>query len=215
MLFGGLGVVFLFGAPLLGLEGGGTARAALRAARGPWGLPLSILVFAGLAFLGAPQIVLIGAAVLAFGPWRGLAYSWVGTLVSALVGFALGRRFGAALLREVSGPTLARISALIGQNGFLASFLVRLAPFAPFIVVNMAAGMTPMSMWAFAAGTALGILPKIALVAFAGRSLAQIWHGAAAPLAWLALAGAVWLAGGWAAARWLGRAAPPRLPPQA
>ncbi len=61
---------------------------------GPWALPAAVGGFAVMAFLGVPQFVLIAAAVVAFGPWTGFAYSWIGTLVSALVGFALGRQLG-------------------------------------------------------------------------------------------------------------------------
>ena len=48
---------------------------------------------------------------------------------------------------------------------------------APFIVVNMAAGVTPMRVLDFVAGTALGIVPKIALTAFAGNSIARAMRG--------------------------------------
>jgi len=205
VLFGGVGLIFLFGAPVLGLNGAAQARLWLSAAHGPWALPAVVLAFAGLAFLGVPQVVLIAAVVVVFGPWRGLGYSWTGTLVSALVGFGLGRAVGGRLLMDVSGPTLQRFMALVGRNGFLASLVVRLVPFAPFILVNMAAGVTPMGWLDFAFGTAIGILPKIAVLAFAGRSVVQIMHGAAAPLGWLGLATAVWLLGGYLAARWLRR----------
>lgn len=205
VLFGGVGVVFLFGAPLLGLDGGAIARRWLAAFQGPWALLAVVAAFAILAFLGVPQVVLIGAVVVVFGPWRGLAYSWTGTLVSALVGFALGRVFGAGLLRDVSGPQLERFLNLVGRNGFLASLVVRLAPLAPFILVNIAAGVAPMTLWDFLLGTALGIIPKIAVVAFAGHSMVEIANGAAAPLAWLGLSVIVWLLAGAAAGRWLRR----------
>ena len=66
---------------------------------------------------------------------------------------------------------------MIGKNGFMASLIVRLVPSAPFIVVNMAAGVTPMKLRDFAAGTAIGIVPKIALTAFAGNSIVQAMKG--------------------------------------
>ena len=113
---------------------------------------------------------MIAAAVVAFGPFAGAAYSWIGTMVSALVGFYLGRAAGARVLERFSGDGVKRFTRLVGQNGFLASLIVRLVPSAPFIVVNMAAGVTPMRLRDFAAGTALGIIPKIALTAFAGAT---------------------------------------------
>src|SRR5687768_11983754 len=85
VLFGGVGVVFLFGAQVLGFDGEATVEEWLGlAADGPWALPAAVAAFALLAFLGVPQFVLIAAAVVAFGPWTGFGYSWVGTMVSAL-----------------------------------------------------------------------------------------------------------------------------------
>lgn len=178
LLFGGVGLVLLFAAPLLGIDREASLKAWLAAAaQAPWGLPVAVLVFAGLAFLGVPQVALIAAAAVAFGPLRGAAYSWVGTLVSAMVGFGLGRWSGAGRLESIGGDAVKRFMALIARNGFTASLLVRLAPSAPFILVNMAAGVTAMSFVDFVAGTAIGIVPKIALTALAGRSLARVAGG--------------------------------------
>jgi uncharacterized membrane protein YdjX (TVP38/TMEM64 family) len=203
VLFGGVGIVFLFGARVLGV-GGGTVEHWLEAARGPWALPVAVAAFAVLAFLGVPQIVLIAAAVVAFGPWQGFAYSWIGTLVSSLVGFWLGRGFGAGVLRGLNSEGVSRFMTLVGRNGFLASLIVRLVPSAPFIVVNMAAGVTSMRLLDFAAGTAIGIVPKIALTAFAGQSLAKALNGDGLEnIAFLVAAAAIWIATGLVAQRWL------------
>lgn len=205
-LFGGVGLVFLFGAQALGLADADTARRLLAATQGPWALPAAVGAFAALAFLGVPQFVLIAAAVVAFGPWLGFAYSWVGTMVSAMVGFGLGRAFGSRMVRGLKSPSVERFTALVARNGFAASLAVRLLPFAPFVVVNMAAGATAIGPADFAAGTGLGIVPKIALTAFAGGSLARaIEGGGAEPIALLALAVALWLAVGLLARRWLER----------
>ena len=100
--FGGVGLVFLFGARLIGLDGAAAVRDWLAAAAGsPWTLPATVAIFAALAFLGVPQVVLIAAAILALGPWAGMADSWAGTMVSSLIGFWLGRWFGGGVLSDV------------------------------------------------------------------------------------------------------------------
>jgi len=204
LLFGGVGLVFVFGAPLLGLNGETTVRAWLQAAPGAWSLPVAVLAFAALAFVGVPQIMLIAAAVVAFGPTMGCLYSWVGTMVSSLVGFYLGRFAGAKVLERFSGPGVGRFMQLIARNGFFASFIVRLVPSAPFIVVNMAAGVTPMQVGPFTLGTALGIVPKIVLTAFAGASIIRVLKGEVGRDAlWLVAIAAAWLALGWFARLWL------------
>ncbi len=205
VLFGGVGLVFLFGAGALGVSGPATAKAWLAAASGPWALPAAIACFAGLAFLGVPQFVLIAAAVAAFGPWRGLAYSWTGTMVSALIGFWIGRTWGASLLPSRGEGAVGRFISLVARNGFLASLVIRLVPFAPFVVVNMAAGVTPIAALDFGAGTAIGILPKIVLTALAGNSITRAVAGGAwgVAIGLMVVAGAIWLAASLAARRWM------------
>jgi uncharacterized membrane protein YdjX (TVP38/TMEM64 family) len=189
---------------MLGLNGEVTVEQWLGAAHGPWALPVAVGAFAALAFIGVPQFVLIAAAVVAFGPWTGFAYSWIGTLVSSLVGFWLGRAFGGRLLKDLAGDGVAKFMKLIGKNGFLASLIVRLVPSAPFIVVNMAAGVTPMKIRDFAAGTAVGIIPKIALTAFAGNSIVQALKGGGKQhIVMLVVAVAVWIVCGLVARSWL------------
>jgi uncharacterized membrane protein YdjX (TVP38/TMEM64 family) len=204
VLFGGVGLVFVFGGTVLGFNGAATVEQWLGSASGPWALPVAVLAFAALAFIGVPQIMLIAAAVVAFGPGLGFAYSWIGTMVSSLVGFYLGRAAGAKALERFSGEGVRRFMRLIARNGLFASFVVRLVPSAPFIVVNMAAGVTPMRVLEFTLGTALGIVPKIALTAFAGGSIARLMKGDVAREAvWLALIIVVWIGLGWAARAWL------------
>lgn len=204
VLFGGVGMVFLFGAQVLGFSGEATVEQWLGAAHGAWALPVAVLAFAVLAFVGVPQFMLIAAAVVAFGPVTGIAYSWIGTMVSASVGFYLGRVAGARVLERFSGESVRRFMKLVGKNGFYASLIVRLVPSAPFIVVNMAAGVTPMRVWHFLAGTAVGIVPKIVLTAFAGASIVDVLKGEdGRNVLWLALIVIVWLVIGWFARQWL------------
>jgi uncharacterized membrane protein YdjX (TVP38/TMEM64 family) len=204
VLFGGVGVVFLFGAQVLGFNGEAAVERWLGATSGPWALPAAVGAFALLAFIGVPQFVLIAAAVVAFGAWTGFAYSWIGTMVSSLVGFYLGRFAGARSLQTLSGDSMQRFMGMVGRNGFLASLIVRLVPSAPFIVVNMAAGVTPMRVFDFAFGTALGIIPKIALTAFAGNSIVQAMKGGGVThIAWLVAVVVLWVVIGWLARKWL------------
>ncbi len=207
LLFGGAGLIFLVAIPALGWGGQATVSHWLGvAARSPFALLIAVAAFAVLAFAGVPQVVLIAAAVVAFGPTLGFAYSWVGTMVSAAVGFWLGRVTGGRLLKQVGGEKLRIFMGMIGRNGFLASLIVRLVPSAPFVVVNMAAGMTPMRFSAFVLGSAIGIVPKILLTVMAGHSVAgarsgQLWIN----LGLFAMALLIWIAAGLWARRWMRR----------
>jgi uncharacterized membrane protein YdjX (TVP38/TMEM64 family) len=120
------------------------------------------------------------------------------------VGFGLGRAFGARVLRDFAGDRVNRFVDLIGRNGFFASMIVRLVPSAPFIVVNMAAGVTTMRFFSFVAGTAIGIIPKIVLTAFAGNAAIDAMRGGGIkPILTLAVLAALWIAAGWGARLWL------------
>jgi uncharacterized membrane protein YdjX (TVP38/TMEM64 family) len=204
VLFGGVGLVFLIGAPALGLTGSAGVERWLTLARGPWSLPVAVAAFTALAFLGAPQVVMIAAAAVVFGPWQGSLYAWLGTFVSALIGFELGRGFGGGLIRDLNSRGIDRFMALIGQNGFMASLIIRLVPAAPFIVVNMAAGVARVSRRDFALGTAVGIVPKIVLTAFAGGSvMAAMNGGGLMQFGLLIVTLAIWVVSAWLARRWL------------
>jgi uncharacterized membrane protein YdjX (TVP38/TMEM64 family) len=172
-------------------------------AGGPWSLPAAICAFAVFAFLGVPQFALIAAAILAFGPAWGAFDSWVGTLISALVGFWLGRRLGADALKRAGGARVAAILESVGRNGFAASLIVRLLPSLPFLAVNMIAGAMPISAFDYAAGTAIGIVPKIALTAIAGGSLLRLPTDRVAGLAVFGAAAAGWICVSLGAFLWL------------
>lgn len=147
----------------------GLMQALASFADSSWGLPLTIAVFIGAAFIGTPQWLLIGASVFAFGPQMGAIYAWIATLCSASFNFWLARYLGAARIEALSGKFLARIMRLVRRNGFLTSFAVRLVPTGPFVLVNMAVGVSGLRFMPFTLGTALGIIPKILVVALLGH----------------------------------------------
>ncbi len=142
-----------------------------------WALPVTIITFTVLAFFGVPQWALITGSVIAFGPVLGASYAWCATLISASLNFWLARYLGADRLEKVRRPLIAKIAGLVRKNGFFTSLTVRLVPTGPFILVNMAAGLSNMWFPAFLAGTALGIIPKIAAIALTGHSLVETLKG--------------------------------------
>ncbi len=200
-----VGLFLLFGAQAFGLGGEAAARRWLTVAHGPLALPAVIVVFAVLAFVGVPQVALIAAAALVFGPWLGGLYSWIGTMASAMAGFWLGR-IASPRMTLANGSRIQALLELVERNGFVTSAAVRLAPFAPFVLINMAAGASRMSPVAFAGGTGLGIVPKIIAVAAAGGAASRLlFGGVLGPAAFFVGVLAAWLVAGMLARRWLGR----------
>lgn len=143
----------------------------------PWAVPILIGVFIISAFIGVPQWALIGASVIAFGPVMGAVYSWLATMISAAVDFWVGRLLGEKHLARLRRPWVQRFIARLKKSGFWVSFGVRLVPSGPFVLVNMAAGMSGMKFINYFGGTALGILPKIIAIAFLGQSLMAALSG--------------------------------------
>ncbi|WP_300541324.1 VTT domain-containing protein [Maricaulis sp.] len=205
-LFAMVGIVFLMGRFVLDLEPGAASDWFADMAGRWYALPVTILVFTALSFLGAPQFGLMAAAIVAFGPVMGSLYAWIATLVAASVNFILGRLFGARILKRYGGDWANRISSFIGRNGLLASMVVRWVPSGPFIVVNMGFGIARTPYWAFALGTALGTAPKIVVVGLAGQSiLAMLTEGKVLLGLALLVAVAAWIGIMLVARKWLRR----------
>ncbi len=124
-----------------------------------------IFIFVAASFLGAPQWALITACTVGFGPVLGGVYAWIATLSSASVNFGIARILGQKRLARFTGPKMNGIIERVEKNGVLWSFVVRLVPTGPFILVNLAAGVSTIRWPSFLLGTALGIIPKIVVVA--------------------------------------------------
>jgi uncharacterized membrane protein YdjX (TVP38/TMEM64 family) len=166
-----------------------------QANRGHWGLLATILVFTLTAYVGAPQIVLISACVVAFGPEVGFWNAWIATVVSGAATYFTGRLTSAETQKRFGGATGGRFTRFMGKNTLLASFFVRFVPTGPFIVANMAFGATRANFWVV--GLGVGVLPKTMMIAFFGDSIMDALQGeflAAAVMAVLAVVVAVIIA---------------------
>jgi len=175
-----------------------------QAQREHWGLPATILVFVLTSFVGAPQFVLIGACVVAFGPVDGFWYAWVATIISGAVNYLAGALASAQTTKHFGGATGGRFTRFMSKNAFLASLLIRNVPSAPFIVVNMAFGAARVNFVAFMAGLTLGVLPKTALVAFGGAAIMAALEGNVVLAAAMVVAAVVlWLLGAFLVRRFM------------
>lgn len=166
-------LMFVYGQSWLSLEENGEHTDKLtemmtKAANHPMALIGVISVYVLLALTGFPQIWLFAATIIAFGPQTGSLYSWVATMASATFTFGLGHALGGTWIRRFGGERVNASIGFLDKHGILACGLVRVVPSAPFIIVNAAAGAAHIPLWKFWAGTGIGIVPKIALVAVIG-----------------------------------------------
>jgi len=164
----------------------------------PWAVPITIGLFCFMAFVGAPQWMLITGTVLAFGPWQGGSLAWIGSMAAAILGFGIGHVLGAERLQKIDAELIRKLSAAVRKNGFITSLVVRLVPTGPAILVNLAAGVSRMKFRHFLGGTAIGIIPKIVVVALISQGFMSGLSGSWMSVFFAALAGAAillsWLA---------------------
>lgn len=170
-------VLFLFGRYTEFLDIQALERAIGTFADGPWGIPALIITFCGCAFVGVPQFLLIGIAVYAFGPLWGAIWSWVATLCSGTITFWIGRFFGEATLQRLGEGRIKRFADFVARNAFAASAIVRNVPTGPFLMVNMIFGAIRAKFLHYLSGMALGVIPKIALVAFGLQAIQAALEG--------------------------------------
>lgn len=137
----------------------------------PAGFLTLVVVFCVGAFLGVPQYALIAGAIWAYGSVFGVLASWLAILVSGSVTFWVGRIVGAESIQKYGGNLVNRVSVFIGENAFLASLVARNVPAGPFILINMVFGASRAKFILYFCGMAIGIIPKIVLVALAGQSI--------------------------------------------
>ena len=123
---------------------------------------------------GVPYNVINYAAGLLFGTALGTPVAIVSATTGACLAFSLGRWWAHDAVESVAGRRVRAIRAWIGQRGFYAVLYARLAPGLPYNLVNYAAGLSPVSLRAFAAATAIGASPRAFAYAALGGHLGNL-----------------------------------------
>jgi uncharacterized membrane protein YdjX (TVP38/TMEM64 family) len=125
--------------------------------------PATILVFVVAELFLFPVLVLVFVCGLVFGPWWGTLYALTGSVASAIVPFLIGRRIGREKLEQVGGTLVRKMEKVLDKRGIIAVFLVRKIP-APFTLVNLVCGASPLSLRDFVLGTLLGMGTGVILI---------------------------------------------------
>ncbi len=102
-----------------------------------------------------------------FGLYQGTLWSSLGAIIAALITFGFTRTIGRDLVAQKLGDKWKAVEADIHHQGFLYLFAIRLLPILPYGIVNLVAGLTPVT-WrdytlATIFGTILGLMPFIAI----------------------------------------------------
>lgn len=174
----------------------------------PWLLPLIALLYIIALLLMFPLTVLVVVTALLFGPWWGLLYATVGTLCSSAVSFWVGRVLGEAPLARYSGAYLQSLSRYMSARSMRAMIIINLLPLAPFTFTNLMAGAFALPFPRYLLGSAIGIIPGLAVVTVLGGQLSRMLMAEQRSEIWLAAGIAIVLLVLIMVARWyLGRRA--------
>lgn len=93
--------------------------------------------------------------------------------VGASVAFTLSRHFIGKTVQQKYALRLAYFNKLFDQYGVYYLVLVRLIPIIPFVLVNMFAGLTLVSIRTFLITTFFGMIPVTVVLVLSGRELQQ------------------------------------------
>ncbi len=130
---------------------------------GAWG-PLVVIGLSVAQTIVAPvpgQAVNFVAGYL-YGPWAGIAYSWIGLVLGTAFTMALARFAGRpAVERLVSPALLARMDRAAAQKGLGFFFLVFLIPGLPDDVLAFVAGLTALPLRLLLPMAALARIPGL------------------------------------------------------
>jgi uncharacterized membrane protein YdjX (TVP38/TMEM64 family) len=127
-----------------------------------------------------------------YGPWLASAVVFVGACLGAVVVFGLGRtRLRDPARRWLArSPRLQAVEQAVSREGLRLVLLTRLSPAFPFSLLNLAYGLSGVSLRDYCLGL-VGILPGTVLFCSLGAAagdlarFGDVLAGRAEPLAWV------------------------------
>jgi uncharacterized membrane protein YdjX (TVP38/TMEM64 family) len=142
--------------------------------------PVLVLALAWLLYVAVTGLSLPGAAALT------MLYGWCFQLVTGVVVVSFASTAGASLafllsryllrdaVRQRFGERLAGFERSLEREGPFYLFTLRLIPAAPFFVVNLAMGLTPLRLRTFWWISQLGMLPGTIVYVYVGSVIPSL-----------------------------------------
>lgn len=121
---------------------------------------------------GATVLSLLGGFF--FGKFLGLLLVNIGATTGALLIFLATRYLIRDTILRRYKDQLATLNRELEQNGANYLLTLRFIPLFPFFLINLLAGLTPVSVWTFLWTTAVGIIPGSIVYTMLGSSGATI-----------------------------------------
>jgi uncharacterized membrane protein YdjX (TVP38/TMEM64 family) len=130
-----------------------------------------ILRAVGIVMSVIPNAPLDIAGGVAFGPFWGTVYALIGSELGAIACFILARVLGREAISRILHRRIAFGDRVAQRQMAYIVFLARLEPIFSFALVSYGAGLTRMSLRAFAVSTLLGMTPGTILLNYYGMHL--------------------------------------------
>lgn len=136
---------------------------------------IGFYILACILFFPASPLTLVGGAV--FGPLYGTLYTIAGATVGATCAFIIARYFSQNFMQGGTSKIAQQLHVYdekIAKHGFLTVLFLRFVPLFPFNGMNVALGLTKVSLRDYTLGTLLGIIPGTFVYVYFGNSLASL-----------------------------------------
>jgi uncharacterized membrane protein YdjX (TVP38/TMEM64 family) len=140
---------------------------------------VSAAAYVGL-YVAVVALSLPGGAVMTlaggflFGAWIGTALAVLGATLGACALFLAARSALAPLVAGRAAGLVERLRPGLERDGFFYLLTLRLIPVVPFWLANLAPALLGMPFGAYAAATALGIIPATVVFSGIGAGLGEI-----------------------------------------
>jgi uncharacterized membrane protein YdjX (TVP38/TMEM64 family) len=153
---------------------------------------LFVLVCAGATAIGVPAFPFTVAAGVLFGALPGAAYSWIGSILGASIGYAIARTVAHDTVRRWIKRHRRLDHAVEDTQDFAGMLRLRLFPMLPLGAMTFAAGLAKAPFLPYIAATAVGVLPMTIVYSyFADGLVAGISGGQSNALASVVIASAL------------------------
>ena len=141
-------------------------------AAGPFGPILFMVLMATAVVISPiPSLPLDLAAGATFGVTLGTTYAVIGAEIGAVLSFLIGRSLGRAALTRILRTDISICERCSDRHLAIFVFVSRLLPIFSFDLVSYGAGLTNMSLRAFAVATLLGMIGPTFLLTYAGNQV--------------------------------------------
>ncbi|HEX9182454.1 MAG TPA: FAD-dependent oxidoreductase [Burkholderiales bacterium] len=141
----------------------------------PWqaalGYFLVYVAVTGLSLPGAAVLTLFGGAIFGLA-WGTLIVSFASS-IGATLAFLASRFLLRDWVQAKFGARLRAVNEGVAKEGAFYLFALRLVPAFPFVLINLAMGLTPIRTWTFYWVSQLGMLAGTLVYVYAGAQLAE------------------------------------------